>query len=375
MGEGTRERTQPGTYQGAIHNELQSNEQEAQNERDAIQEESKPKQRKPELLTIPAREFKSRARPIHPKLIPHLGGRAGGKLGLYGPGGSGKSYTFLNMAVAAAQGEKLLGLWSIPRPLRVAFISLEDPAQEQLERLNKMLPAFELEQPPEGLEIFDRDIHPAGFVLAGRGGKIHERAFKILEETVGDLDIDLLMIEPKGYMVECSENDNSENIIWQKKFHEILERHKTLAFVGHHAGWSKDGAIHARGATAFRDWVDGMVQQTADTIQGQPGFLLTCNKSNFAPRWEPLALLFNPDTGHITAADETLSTIPHAFLEQIFNEHGGAIVDTQEDIFSLIAERAACSTRTARRAVEQACSDGWLKNEGRARGFRLIGKP
>ncbi len=92
-------------------------------------------------LVIPAREFTGRARPEQPKLIPRLGGRRGGKLGLYGPGGSGKSYTFLNIAVAAAEGKPLLKYpeWSVASSLKVAFISLEDPAAEQLDRLSRLL--------------------------------------------------------------------------------------------------------------------------------------------------------------------------------------------------------------------------------------------
>ncbi len=360
----------PPEDRGAIYHALKDNEKEGQREREAIQGEQ---ERRPGLLTIPARDFLTRPRVTHPKLIPRLGGRRGGKLAIFGRGGSGKSFTMLNLAVGAAEGRPLLGLaeWAVPHPLRVAFISLEDPAEEQMERLHKMLPFYDLQEAPERLEIFDRDLNEGGLVLAGRKGELNEKAFDRLGDTLGDLAIDLLLIEPKSYLAECDENSNSENGPWQKRFHDLLSKHKTLAILGHHAGWSKDGGSHARGASVFRDWVDGMLRQTEDTIQGRPGFSLHCDKSNFAPQWEPLALLFDPDTGGITAADETLSKIPPAFLRSLFLEHGGAIVDKQEDIFALIAETAHSSIITARRAVEQAVKEGWLKNRGRGQGFGL----
>ena len=127
--------------------------------------------------------------------------------------------------------------------------------------------------------------------------------------------------------------------------------------------------MHARGTTVFRDWLDGMIQQTEDTIQGRPGFLLTCNKSNFAARWEPLAVLFDPDTGGMSAADETLSKCPPALLRGVFADYNGAIEDTHENIFDLVADRLSCSPKTARRAIEQGVKEGWLKNRGRGRGF------
>ncbi len=344
-------------------------EEEHKRERDAIQEEPR------RLLLTGGESFMQAPREIGAKLIPRLGGRRGGKLGLFGPGGSGKTYMFLNLAVGAAIGQNLLGFaeWTVPHPLRVGLFSLEDPAAELVERLRRLLPFFNLSTVPENLFIYDRDKQEHPFTLAARGGALNGKAFALLEETLGDLKIDLALLEPKTYLVECEENSATENGPWQRKLQEVIIKTGTLAMFGHHAGWSKDsGTMHARGTTIFRDWVDGMIQQTEDTIQGRPGFLLTCNKSNFAARWEPLAVLFDPDTGGMSAADETLSKCPPALLRAVFEEHGGAIVDTHEEIFKLVAERLSCSTITARRAIEDACKNGLLKNEGRGRGFRLL---
>ncbi len=325
----------------------------------------------PAPLVIRATDFLKRPRGEQAKLIPRLGGRRGGKLGLYGPGGSGKSYTFLNIAVAGANGDSLLEHpeWSVANPLHVAFISLEDPASEQLDRLSRLLGPSE---PPPHLFIFDRDLEEDGFVLAsGRRGDLNERAFRRLDSCLGDLKIDLLLIEPKRYLVDVDENSSTENMPWQRRLQDLLIRHGTLAVVGHHAGWEKDGKIHARGTTVFRDWVDGMIQQTEDQIQGKPGFLLTCNKSNFAARWNPLSVLFDPETGKMQAVDETTGKIPPSLLRACFEEHGGAIEAPVRDVYEILSQYANCSEATARRAIEGAIKDGWLQVRGRGKGYGL----
>lgn len=326
----------------------------------------------PAPLVIRATDFLKRPREEQAKLIPRLGGRRGGKLGLYGPGGSGKSYTFLNIAVAGANGDSLLEHpeWSVAHPLRVAFISLEDPASEQLDRLSRLLGPSE---PPPHLFIFDRDLEEDGFVLAsGRRGDLNERAFRRLDSCLGDLKIDLLLIEPKRYLVDVDENSSTENMPWQRRLQDLLIRHGTLAVIGHHAGWEKDGKIHARGTTVFRDWVDGMIQQTEDQIQGKPGFLLTCNKSNFAARWDPLSVLFDPETGRMQAVDETTGKLPWVLLRAFFIDHGGIVEGTVEEIREAVATYASgCSPRTAKRALEKAQGEGKIVSLGRGKGLSL----
>ncbi len=324
-------------------------------------------------LVISARDFLKRSRGDQEKVIPRLGGRRGGKFGLYGPGGSGKSYSFLNIAVSAAEGKALLGYaeWTVLSPLRVAFLSLEDPGSEQCERLSRLLPFYDLTEPPEGFFIFDRDLEEEGFILASNRGTPNERAFRRLDSCLGDLKIDLLLVEPKRYLVEVDENSSTENMPWQRRLQDVLTRHGTLAFIGHHAGWEKDGKIHARGTTVFRDWVDGMIQQTEDKIQGKPGFLLTCNKANFASRWEPLSVHFDPATGGMTAVDETTGKLPPTLLQACFKEHGGTIGGKLEVLWGIVGEHGSCSSATARRAIEGAVKDGWLKDLGRGKGFEL----
>jgi hypothetical protein len=218
-----------------------------------------------------ARDFIARERRHGSTLIPALGGRRGGKLGLYGPGGSGTSYGFLNIAAAAAEGRPLLGHppWQVASRLRVGFLSLEDPASVQVERLARLLPHFELTTVPEHLYVFDRDVEERGFVLAGSRGLVNDRAFDRLDQCLGDLKLDLLLIEPKVYLLETDENSNTENMPWQRRLQALLIRHGALLIIGHHAGWGQDGKIHARGGSSYRDWVDGMIQQTADEIQGR----------------------------------------------------------------------------------------------------------
>ncbi len=214
-------------------------------------------------------------------------------------------------------------------------------------------------------------MEEGGFVLAGSRGRINERAFHRLDSCLGDLKIDLLLVEPKVHLVEVEENSVTENMPWQRRFQNLLIRHGTLAFIGHHAGWEKGGQIRARGTSAFRDWVDGMIQQKEDRIQGKPGFRLTCDKSNFAPRWEPLSVLFDPETAGMEAVDETIGKLPPALLRACFTENGGQIKGTVENVRKVIAEYANCSPATARRAIEAAIREGWLRKLGRGEGIGL----
>ena len=182
---------------------------------------------------------------------------------------------------------------------------------------------------------------------------------------------ELLLIEPKVYLLETDENSNTENMPWQRRFQSLLVRHGALAMIGHHAGWDREGKIHARGGSSFRDWVDGMIQQTADEIQGRPGFLLTCDKTNFAPRWSPLSVLFDPATGGMTAVDETIGKLPAALLESCFKEHGGTITGPVDEVYATVAKHAGCSESTVRRAIMAAVKDGRLEALGRGKGYGL----
>ncbi len=94
-----RDRDREAVQGSEIYKELKQGEDEERSEREAIQEEE-PRR----LLLTKGEGFMQAPREIGAKLIPRLGGRRGGKLGLYGPGGSGKTYTFLNLAVGAATG-------------------------------------------------------------------------------------------------------------------------------------------------------------------------------------------------------------------------------------------------------------------------------
>ena len=115
-----------------------------------------------------------------------------------------------------------------------------------------------------------------------------------------------------------------------------------------------------------------MIQQTEDQIQGKPGFLLTCNKSNFAAKWDPLSVLFDPETGTMQAVDETTGKLPPALLRACFEEHGGAIHAPVREVYEAVARYATpCSEATARRGIESAVKAKWLRPLGRGKGFEL----
>ena len=71
------------------------------------------------------------------------------------------------------------------------------------------------------------------------------------------------------------------------------------------------------------------------------------------------------------AVDETIGKLPPALLRACFTEYGGQIKETVENVRKVIAEYANCSPATARRAIEAAINEGWLRSLGRGEGIGL----
>lgn len=134
MAEGTRERVQPGTYEGAIHNELRANVQEAQNERDAIQNEESGFELAEKIYEEPDEEIIWDVEGILPRATQGW---------VSGPPKGAKSILTMHLASRLASGKKFLDQYIIPIPRRVLLVQEEDSRKRVRRRLKQLVPQSE----------------------------------------------------------------------------------------------------------------------------------------------------------------------------------------------------------------------------------------
>ncbi len=71
------------------------------------------------------------------------------------------------------------------------------------------------------------------------------------------------------------------------------------------------------------------------------------------------------------AVDETTGKLPPTRLRACFMEHGGQIKGPVEKVRKVVAQYADWSPMTARRAIETAIREGWLRKLGHGKGVEL----
>ncbi|GAG29619.1 unnamed protein product, partial [marine sediment metagenome] len=178
----------------------------------------------------------------------------GGISCLVGPGGVGKSWFAIHLAIALAKGDFWMGL-QCREPKRVGYLCLEMTGVAIRERIRKLDP--ELTH-----EVAER-IVISGQEATGRAVNVMEEKFSIpLANWVATEKLDALIIDPLRNTHKLNEKDSTD-------MGDVLRVFSTLGcavLLVHHVTKSTG---ESRGSTAIRDWSDAVLslaEQNGDLV-------------------------------------------------------------------------------------------------------------
>ncbi|WP_286677325.1 helicase RepA family protein [Aminobacterium sp. EBM-42] len=175
-----------------------------------------------------------------------LPGLLAGKAGtLSAPGGTGKSFLLLEMAMSVASGQTLIpGLTPmVPGPVR--YLSFEEDYDDIHNRLVSLFLEFvDLTTPPVET-FFPSPLEGASLPLIRRGGVENSEAKAWLERQCEGMR--LVILDPLSRLHEANENDNGEmkRLLWV--LGEVAGRTRCAILVAHHT--SKAAVLNGAGAS------------------------------------------------------------------------------------------------------------------------------
>lgn len=236
----------------------------------------------------------------------------------------GKTTLVLTEAVAMATGRNLLGVAPV-MPLRVLYWNGEESRSEIIRRVTAICQHYGVGSKAEltdTLFIASGDEYPITIASTGRDG-IVPGDLTALRETIRELDIDVLVIDPFVACHRVSENDNGAIDFVVKQLARIASSNFIAVELVHHSrkpphgGSPEVGAADARGASSFIDAVrsartlNRMTEaEAAQAKVDDHRFYMRVDtgKANYAPpgtaaRWFRKASVLLPNGGKFIEAD------------------------------------------------------------------------
>ena len=209
----------------------------------------------------------------------YLGGTVTGTIA---PGGAGKSVLTLAEAIAIAampsegqQTHSLLGKWT-KRGLRVAYLNLEDDADEQERRAAAVIETYELDAGALHERLLRADSASFGLSLIEMNGgqAVLQPDIEKLEATIKANSIDVLIVDPFVSIHSVSENDNGAIDKAIKALGRVARSTGACIHLVHHVAKLRGDSLSqdsARGASAFVDGLRalrGVVKMTQSEAEG-----------------------------------------------------------------------------------------------------------
>jgi len=207
---------------------------------------------------------------------------AGAVTGTIAPGGAGKSVLTLAEAIAIAampsngeQMHSLLGKWT-RRGLKVAYLNLEDDAEEQERRAAAVIENYDLDASilPERLLIADSDSFGLSLIEMSDGQAVLQPDIEKLEATIKANSVDVLIIDPFVSTHSVGENDNVAIDKAIKALGRVARSTGACIHLVHHVAKLRGDTLtqdSARGASAFVDGLRalrGVVRMTQSEAEG-----------------------------------------------------------------------------------------------------------
>lgn len=297
---------------------------------------------------------------------------------LIGPPGVGKSRLSLWMGVCHIAGRPCAGLDPKGGTLRWLYVGNENDPERQKRDLDffyRNLTAEDQAKVDANLFLHVLETHEdAQMTLADSA------AYNRLAATLKAVKPDVFVCDPWGNMIETNENDNEEvRRTLKLLLRAVAEGSPDSAIlIIHHARTGKANAIEAGNNYSGGNLGRGskvLVSQARCELALWPGdsedsskLVLTCEKVNNAPKFEPVGLNF--DNG-IYGVDSTFSV--KAWRDDIEGKMSGKTVTISDiiacithgthrtkDICSELENSLGASRATVNRRIKEAKDGGWI---------------
>lgn len=176
------------------------------------------------------------------------------------PGGTGKGYMALQLSANLAAGVGFFGVWDIPRPFRVLYLTAEESPRVVHERALSSLKRLppEVQQDAAG-RLWAVPLHGLVHMSKpdGQGSIMPTDNYFDLDGLIGDLQPDVVFVDTFAKFAPCPENDNQAVTIVCGLFEELAAKHGCNVIFLHHT--NKGGGAFA----GSRDELRAALSQSA----------------------------------------------------------------------------------------------------------------
>ncbi len=279
-------------------------------------------------------QFKSSGNDLVETLVP-----AGGATLLYSLPKSLKSWIALDLALGAACGRPVLNHFSVPKPVRVLLVQVEDrpgEVQERLLQLTICQQPVRFPDPPDMLNVVPRC--PLNLT--------DPNWFRQLESAIAKQKAELIILDVFRRLFRGDVNTPKDTAEFLEVLDKLRDQYGCAIFLVHHSNKSRQSAMqtHALGSINLTAWADVLVEvKNKRDDDGTTKVDLQIESKSTSV--EPTTVVFNPNATPILVAREAGESDD---LPRVRAELSGEF--TVKDVERVLG----CSDSTASRRVE-----GW----------------
>ncbi len=205
-----------------------------------------------------------------------------------------KTWIALDLAVAAACGQDFLGRFSVPKPVRVLLVQIEDRTVELQKRLlnivtaNGSLPAQGMLKiiPRRSLNLMDKACR------------------KEFHKVLAQVRPDIVILDVFRRFFRGDVNSPKESAEFLEILDEFRDEHGCAIVLVHHSRKDTKGGMqtHALGSTYLAAWADVLIQITNKQTQGDSISVELEIESKSGSEPDPVRVVFNPNGSPILVA-------------------------------------------------------------------------
>ncbi len=272
----------------------------------------------------------------------------GGGLIIAGESEAGKSLITMEWAIRLSIRDDILGgLFPVPKSRKVIIFQNENPLPQVQNRIEKMLPGLKITNPPNKLFFADTEF---------QYDLLNNKCVEEMIRAIEDCGAEVFIIDPLSSFHSVNENDNSMMRSVLDKITYISRKTGAASIVLHHFGKPvKDRAesYRVRGASAIKDWCDTLITLTRKAHENKILRIITFEKLRFGEKIKPILLERNNKTLIHHTTEEDMLITPKQVQKLLANQFNGK-VEKQGELEIAICDQYNCSSRTARKAINEA---------------------
>jgi len=258
-----------------------------------------------------------------------------------------KSWIALDVALGAACGRPVLSHFSVPKPVRVLLVQVEDRPGEVQQRLKRLLfsqKELRFPDPPEMLQVIPRC--PLNLT--------DPKWLRQLDSAIAKQKTELLILDVFRRLFRGDVNTPKDTAEFLENLDSLRDRHGCASLLVHHSNKSRKSAMqtHALGSINLTAWADVLVEVTNKRADGCTTMvdLQIESKSTSA---EPTTVVFDLKAIPILVAKNVAESDD---LSRIRAELSGEFI--VKDVERILG----CSDSTALRRVEEWAAKGVIEH-------------